>query len=186
MRTEALGLPITLDLEGALAVLIGPDDDERRQKQQLLEDAGATLAIVTPEDYSDDKLAGARVVMLSARDAQLAARVAAVAHAVGALVWCSDAPAASDFAMPAIARLGRARIAVSTGGGAPALARRMRAELEAALDQPRFRDFVDKLAELRDELQAGEPDFDARREQLTDAIAGFALEISVRYPSWVK
>jgi siroheme synthase (precorrin-2 oxidase/ferrochelatase) len=75
---------------------------------------------------------------------------------------------------------------VATGGGAPALAKRMREQLEAALDNPRFRQFVDELAELRDELQAGEPDFEARREQLTRALDTFALTISVRYPDWLK
>jgi siroheme synthase (precorrin-2 oxidase/ferrochelatase) len=88
--------------------------------------------------------------------------------------------------MPAIARLGRARLAVSTGGGAPALAKRMREQLEAALDNPRFRHFVAELAELRDTLQTSEDDFDARREQLTRALDGFELEIRVRYPDWLK
>jgi precorrin-2 dehydrogenase/sirohydrochlorin ferrochelatase len=86
--------------------------------------------------------------------------------------------------MPAIARLGRARLAVSTGGGAPALAKRMREQLEAALDNPRFRQFVDALAELRQELD--DPDFETRREKLTQAIDQFELVLSVRYPDWVK
>ena len=184
MRADALGLPITLDLEGARALLIGPDDDERKRKQLLLEDAGAALELIAPSDFSDDKIAGAKLVMVSARDTDLAERVAVAARAAGALVWCSDAPAHSDFAMPAIARLGGARIAVSTGGGAPALAKRMREQLEAALDNPQFRRFVDELAEMRRELEAS--DSDTRRELLTQAIAEFELLLSVRYPDWLK
>lgn len=182
MRADALGLPITLDVEGARALLIGPDDDERRRKQLLLEDAGAQLELIDPADFSDEKIAGAKLVMVSARDPALVARVAPLARAAGALVWCSDAPACSDFAMPAIARLGRVRIAVSTSGGAPALAKRMREQLEAALDNPRFKQLVDQLAELRDELQSSNPDFDARREILTKAIDQLELSVSVRYP----
>jgi siroheme synthase (precorrin-2 oxidase/ferrochelatase) len=184
MRTDALGLPITLDLEGARALIIGPDDDERRRKQLLLEDAGAIIEALTPDHFSDEKIGNARVVMVSAHDTALTARVAAAARARGALVWCSDAPEHSDFAMPAIARLGRARIAVATGGGAPALAKRMREQLEAALDNPRFRRFVDELAALREQLEGA--DFETKRAELTKAIEGFVLELGVRYPDWLK
>lgn len=186
MRVEALGLPITLDLENARALLIGDDDEERARKQLLLDDAGAQLVVLAPAQFDDDALDGARLVMVTARDAALAARVSAAARARRVLVWCSDDPARSDFAMPAIARLGRARIATSTAGSAPALARRIRLQLEAALDTPELARFVAALGTLRETLQRDQPDFEARREALTRAVADFELTIAVRYPDWLK
>ena len=184
MRVDALGLPITLDLEGARVVLIGPDDDERRRKQTFVEEAGADLVLVLPDDFSDDKVDGARLVMVTARLPELVARVAVAVRATNALLWCNDAPAYSDFAMPAIARLGRARIAVSTGGAAPALARRIREQLETALDNDTFKHFVDELAKIRDQLSV--IDFEERRELLAEAIEDFELGLSLRYPDWLK
>ena len=88
--------------------------------------------------------------------------------------------------MPAIARVGRARIAVSTGGSAPSLARRMREALEEALGDGYFAHFLERLAALRVELQREVDNADERKEQLARAVEQFALTISVRYPDWLR
>lgn len=186
MRVDALGLPITLDLEGARAIVIGDDDEERARKLGFLDDAGAQIQTLLPAQFSDDKIDGARIVLFTRRDSALAAKVALAARKRGALVWCSDEPGYSDFAMPAIARVGRARIAVSTGGSAPSLARRMREALEEALGDGYFAHFLERLAALRVELQREVDNADERKEQLARAVEQFALTISVRYPDWLR
>ena len=102
------------------------------------------------------------------REPALAARVSDAARARGVLVWCSDDPARSDFAMPAIAALGPVRIAVSTAGGSPTLAGKLRAIFEKQLGE-RFADFVRALA-------SGAPlhSIDERRAGLD----GFELELT--------
>jgi siroheme synthase-like protein len=184
MRAESLGLPITLDLEGARVLLVGDDEDATR-KLALLRDAGADVVQVAPASFADDDADGARVVMLTAHDFALAVRVAAAARARGALVWCSDAPEHSDFAMPAVARLGQARFAIATGGGSPALAARIRVAVEEQLGDA-FGRFVAALADLRARVQREEPDFERRRARLTEALDGFALELRARYPDWFR
>jgi precorrin-2 dehydrogenase/sirohydrochlorin ferrochelatase len=87
--------------------------------------------------------------------------------------------------MPAIARLGAARIAISTSGGSPALSSRMREAFEAALDGE-FACFVDELAALRERLKKDEPDPVRRRAELQRALDGFELELRVRYPDWFR
>jgi siroheme synthase-like protein len=180
MRADALGLPITLDLQDARVIVVGPDDEERRRKLLLLADAGAS--VLTLERFSDEDLQGARMVMLTAHDPAQAARVAEAARRAGALVWCADDPAHSDFAMPAVARVGSARLAISTGGAAPALASRLRVELEEQLGDE-FARFVERLAQLRADVQRDEPDFAQRRELLNRALDGFAIEVRLRYPA---
>jgi siroheme synthase (precorrin-2 oxidase/ferrochelatase) len=91
-------------------------------------------------------------------------------------VWCSDDPARSDFAMPAIAQLGPARIAISTAGGSPALAGKLRALFENQLGE-RFAEFARALARRR----AGNT-----IEQRRADVDGFELELRVRYPDWFQ
>lgn len=182
MRVDALGLPITLDVAAMPVLLIGDDADATR-KRALLDEAGAIVTQLAPTAFTDGAADGARLVLMTTHDAALAARVFAAARARGALVWCADAPEQSDFAMPAVARLGHARIAIATGGSAPALASRLRATLEEALGA-RFGRFVAALAELRARVQREEPDFDRRRARLTDALDGFVVEVRARYPDW--
>jgi siroheme synthase (precorrin-2 oxidase/ferrochelatase) len=76
--------------------------------------------------------------------------------------------------MPAIARLGPLRIAISTGGASPSLAGRLRALFEAQLGA-RFGRFVAALAERRKLHDAA-----ARRADLDD----LELTLTTRYPAW--
>ena len=86
--------------------------------------------------------------------------------------------------MPAIARVGAARIAISTSGASPALAGRLRELLETALGE-RFARFVEVLAALRERAKQ-EPDEQKRRAVLQAALDGFEADVSVRYPKWFK
>ncbi|SRR6266542_1428431 len=175
MRADSLGFPITLDVAGAAVLIVGdPDDADAARKRSLLEAAGAVVRQVSPADFRDDDCAGARLVLLTRRDPTQAAAVAAAARAHGALVWCSDQPAACDFAMPAIARLGSLTLAIATGGGSPALASRLRARFEEALGDT-FARFVTALSERRRGRNLA-----ARRADLD----GFELSIAARYPDW--
>jgi precorrin-2 dehydrogenase/sirohydrochlorin ferrochelatase len=69
------------------------------------------------------------------------------------LVNAADDPANCDFILPAIVRKGKITLAASTAGASPALARRLREELDAYLteDMPAL---ADLLAEVRQEARA--------------------------------
>jgi siroheme synthase-like protein len=180
------GFPVTLELQGARVLVVGEvpaADAEAQRKVTLLREAGAT---VDERDAFDAALLdGARVVVVFARDPALAKKVHAAARKKGVLCWCADDPAHSDFTMPAIARLGAARIAISTAGGSPGLSARLRETFEAALDGE-FARFVDELAGLRERLKTSEPDPARRRAELTRALDGFEVELKVRYPGWFR
>jgi siroheme synthase-like protein len=134
--------------------------------------------------FAASVLDGALLVMVAVRDDELAARVHAAARARGVLCWACDNPPHSDLAMPAIARLGVVRFAVSTSGASPGLAGRLRAALETGLGE-KFARFVDVLAALRERAQQ-DGDETRRRATLLAALEGFQLELSARYPAWFK
>jgi len=175
MRGDAVGFAITLDVEEQVVLVVGDDADAAR-KRALLEDAGARVTQRTPGEFVDGDVDGARLVLLSAREPALAARVSAAARARGVPVWCSDDPARSDFAMPAVAQLGPVRLTISTAGGSPTLAGKLRAIFEKQLGE-RFGDFGRALARRR-----AAHSVDERRADLD----GFDVELRVHYPEWFK
>jgi siroheme synthase (precorrin-2 oxidase/ferrochelatase) len=175
MRGDASGFAITLDVEGQAVLVVG-DDADAAKKRALLEDAGAQVTQLAPSAFSDDAVDGARLVLLSTREPALATRVAAAARARGVPVWCSDDPARSDFAMPAIAQLGPLRLAISTAGGSPTLAGKLRAIFETQLGE-RFAAFGRALSARRPTHT-----IDERRADLDD----FDVELRVRYPEWFE
>jgi siroheme synthase-like protein len=178
------GLPITLDLEGARVLIIGePTDDETVHKRALVQAAGARVE--ESPTFDAERVAGARLVMLLSRDRALAETVLAQAHRHGALAFSVDDPEHSDFAMPAIADLGPATIAVATSGASPALAARVKSALAEQLSD-RFGQFVRALGETRARIQREESDVNARRKKLLALLDGFHLVVSATYPSWFR
>ncbi|QDR82769.1 precorrin-2 dehydrogenase/sirohydrochlorin ferrochelatase family protein [Sporomusa termitida] len=79
-------------------------------------------------------------------------QAAAEARAAGALVNCADAPELSDFYVPAHIVHGDLLITVSTGGGSPALARRLKEDI-AARYGPEYGHYLALIAKLRPEIK---------------------------------
>jgi siroheme synthase-like protein len=201
MDTYSRGLLVALDVAQATVVVVGGDEEAERKIELLLDGearvrvlaeaptariagwAAAGLLEHAARPFSPGELDGARLVLVTPRDPALAAAVAEAARARGVLCWACDDPAASDLAMPAVARLGAARVAISTSGRSPFLAGRMRAALEAALGDT-FARFVEALGERRALARAEEPDRARRRAALEALLDGFELELRVRYPRW--
>jgi precorrin-2 dehydrogenase/sirohydrochlorin ferrochelatase len=76
---------------------------------------------------------------------------------------------------------GHLRCAISTSGVAPALASRLRQDLEQIFDDT-FQSFLDWLASIRESVQGSEADAERRRTLLRDAVSGFKLTGKIDYP----
>ncbi len=76
-----------------------------------------------------------------------------------------DDPPFCDFYFPSVVRRGELQIAISTAGASPALAQRLRKEIDALLPLDAG-EWLAELGNLRREVLQREPANDARRELL--------------------
>jgi precorrin-2 dehydrogenase/sirohydrochlorin ferrochelatase len=84
--------------------------------------------------------------------------------------------------MPALVRRGTLRLALSTEEASPALAGRLRGELERLFDD-RFVRFLEWMGALRERLRAEEPSAEKRALALRQAAEGFSIEGVLHYPA---
>jgi precorrin-2 dehydrogenase/sirohydrochlorin ferrochelatase len=197
------GFQVTLELEGRQCLVIGGDEEAVEKISRLL-DAGAKITVVHPTLHTDlRKLTASGKIIhrgrsFRATDAQdavvilnvlkddlaLAKSLYELAKTERFLVWSMDQPEYSTLLMPALVKRGQLRLAISTSGTAPALARVLRENLESIFDEE-FDQFLDWLGALREELKKTEASDRRRRERLLDAVNGFSLAATLEYPnSW--
>lgn len=192
--------PVFLDLAGRRAVVVGGGRVAERKVLALLE-AGAAVEVVSPaatealvqaagagrlrwhrRPFETGDLAGAALAFAATDRREVNAAVAAEARAAGVPGNVADDPAACDFLVPALLRRGDLLIAVSTGGASPAVARRIREELEARFG-PEWGAYLELLSALRGALLAvGDPS-DRNRELFAD-LADLDLLPLIREGRW--
>jgi uroporphyrin-III C-methyltransferase/precorrin-2 dehydrogenase/sirohydrochlorin ferrochelatase len=189
MRTFLAAVP----LERARVVVVG-DGEAALAKLRLFLNSPAELAWIAPGGAPDaatiprdtpapavrpaeaGDFAGARLVFIAVDQEAEAARLAALARAAGAQVNVVDRPGLGDFQTPALVDRDELVVAIATGGGAPILARDLRAKLEAELPAA-LGPLAGLARELRDRVKASIPDFMARRRFWERAFRGAAVEL---------
>ena len=133
--------PVALDLRDRPCLVVGGGPVAEGKVEGLL-DAGARVTVVSPA--LTERLAAWEVTEVVAADARRR----------GVWVNAADDPKYCDFLLPSVLRRGRLQVAVSTGGASPALAARVRRDLESYFT-PEYEDLVELAAEVRRELRAG-------------------------------
>ncbi len=101
-----------------------------------------------PSDF-----AGVFLVIAATNSPALHDEIYAEARSRGVLCNAVDEPERCDFYFPAVVRRGELQIAISTGGLSPALAQRLRKELEQQFG-PEWEEWVAQLGRTREELQS--------------------------------
>jgi siroheme synthase-like protein len=179
--------PVCLELRGRRAVVVG-DEAVALGKVDGLLAAGARVTVVARgPDAELDRLEGndrVRVhrrgfepsdldgaVLCVATDPDRAVRSAIYreAQARNILVNMVDDIPRCDFAAPAIVRRGDLMIAVSTGGRSPALARRLREDLEERYG-PEWVDVLELLGMARDATLPALPEVGDRARRWRSAL----------------
>ena len=145
---------IDLNLKGKTVIVIGGGSEGYRKTQNFV-DLGAKIWVVS-KDFSSSirelaeqkKVALVKTEIQDAKafvdtfnpkpdmllavtnDSKLNLNLAKAAKAAGSMVYAVDNPALSDFILPAVAKVGDVKIAVSTSGKSPAMAKTLRKRIE--------------------------------------------------------
>jgi precorrin-2 dehydrogenase/sirohydrochlorin ferrochelatase len=162
--------PVFLDIAGKPVVVIGGGQVALRKAASLLE-AGAQVTVVSPalhpdlealvaagrvghisREYTSGDLEGHVLAIVCTDNRSLNAAVAREGRRRGVWVNAVDDPANCDFIMPSIVRRGDIIVAVSTSAASPAMARKLREDLEEFLSEE-YALMLDLVAEVRRELR---------------------------------
>jgi precorrin-2 dehydrogenase/sirohydrochlorin ferrochelatase len=119
----------------------------------------------TPREFHPSDLNGVFLVVAATSTAAVNDVVYQEAQTRRVLCNVVDVPDRCDFYYPAVVRRGDLQVAISTGGQSPALAQRLRRQLERQL-APIYAGWLQSLGKIRRELFARPMDPEQRRRLL--------------------
>lgn len=179
--------PIFLKLTARPTVVIGAGNLAESKIESLLA-AQAHVTVVAPaanprlvelaeageiewhqRTYRSGDIAGKFLAVAATNDAAVNRAVFAEAEAGGVLMNAVDDPPFCDFYFPSVVRRGDLQIAISTAGHSPALAQRLRKEINALLPLDTG-DWLSELGNLRCEVLQLEP-LNEERKRLLHTLA---------------
>jgi precorrin-2 dehydrogenase / sirohydrochlorin ferrochelatase len=175
--------PVFIKLAGRACLVVGAGSVAESKITSLL-DSGALLTVVAPNataeiqrlavsrrirwiprKFSPADLSRAFLVVAATSDREVNRAVFREALERGVLCNSVDDPPNCDFYFPAVVRRGPLQIAISTSGESPALAQRIRREVEESLEAS-FGDWVDEIGERRREIMRTLPPSGERKRLL--------------------
>jgi precorrin-2 dehydrogenase/sirohydrochlorin ferrochelatase len=192
--------PLFFDITGRKCVVVGGGNVAERKVERLLtcgahvEVVGKSLTPLLAEwnregklvhrdaDYEGSSLGEAFLVIGATDDEAVNGQIAKDARAQGIPVNIVDDPARCDFILPSIVERGDLLIAVSTGGRSPALAKKLRKELETVYG-PEYSILLEILGELRGKVIAGGHPSDENRECFEAVVSSEILD-HIRAKRW--
>ena len=150
---------VDLNFKGKYVVVVGGGSESYRKTQSFVE-AGSKILVVSKtfsqgikklhtqrklellqeevkdaEDFVKSLNPKPDLLVAVTNDHKLNAQLIKHAKATGCIVYAVDDPATSDFILPALAKVGEVRIAVSTVGKSPVMARVLRQRIEKMITE---------------------------------------------------
>ena len=189
--------PVFLALRNRKVLVVGGGSIAERKVTGLVQ-AGACVCVVSPKTtprlegwaaegcielkrrvFDSGDIQGMFLVYAATNDAAVNEAVYVKAESCGILVNVVDDPPHCNFIVPSVARRGLLQMAVSTSGAAPALAKRVRRELEERYSDE-WEDYVNLLAEVRELVRLYIPNSEAERASVLEAACDLALLERIR------
>jgi precorrin-2 dehydrogenase/sirohydrochlorin ferrochelatase len=172
--------PMFLKIAGRPCLVVGAGAVAESKIASLVE-AGATVRVIAPaatkrvrlwaeaktiewqrRGFQPEDLAGMFLVVAATSSRELHEEIFNEARRRAVLCNIVDVPALCDFYYPAVVQRGALQIAISTSGRSPALAQRLRKELENQFG-PEYEEWMDQLGEARDDRHAEDSDPEERK-----------------------
>ncbi|MEA3486889.1 MAG: bifunctional precorrin-2 dehydrogenase/sirohydrochlorin ferrochelatase [Thermodesulfobacteriota bacterium] len=194
--------PISLDISNEKCVVVGGGDVSERKVIKLLE-CGARVILVgktitpglrvmkdeeaiehVPDDYSEKHIEGAFLVIGATDRDDVNERIYRDSRSRGILVNIVDEPARCNFIVPAIFRRKDLMIAVSTGGKSPALARKLRENMEGKYG-PEYGILLDIMGNLRRKIIA-RGGTSAENKRIFESVLDSDILRHIREEEWDK
>jgi precorrin-2 dehydrogenase/sirohydrochlorin ferrochelatase len=185
--------PMFLKLSARPCLVVGAGTVAESKIASLLE-AGGRVRVVAPEatpqvrawaeskgiewhqrPFQPDDLEGMFLVVAATSSTELHERIFEEATRRGVLCNIVDVPALCDFYYPSVVQRGGLQIAISTAGQSPALAQRLRKELEDQFG-PEYEEWVAQLGEARDKLYSARLDPEERKRMLHEDASDEAFQ----------
>ena len=161
--------PVCIELEGKTALVVGGGRVAQRKVETLLK-FGASIQIVSRKltntlkelveskeihhigvEFRDEHLGGAFLVIAATDDERLNRKISESAQKRHLLINAVDQPSDCNFIVPSIVNRGDLLIAISTSGKSPALAKKLRKELEVQFGSE-YEAFLTLMGCLREEI----------------------------------
>jgi precorrin-2 dehydrogenase/sirohydrochlorin ferrochelatase len=192
--------PILVSLAGRKCLVIGAGRIAAAKVEGLLA-CGASVTVVSPRavpairqraiagtllwrgrPFRTRDLDGAFLAVTATNSKKTNAAVFRACVERGVLCNSVDAPEQCDFIYPAVVRRGSLQIAISTGGRSPALAARLRRELERQFG-PEWGAWVEEIGQRRQSLLAHPMSAGLRRRRLSEMVTPKAFRKHLRSAS---
>ena len=195
--------PIMVRLAGRRCVVVGAGEIAAAKAATLLA-CGALVTVIAPHatgslqqqaregkltwhcrEFVPADLAGAFLVIAATDSPAVNEAVFRTGRQRGVLCNVVDDPEHCDFFYPAVVHRGALQIAISTGGHSPALAHRLRVELEQQFG-PEYEAWVEEVGRQRREIMARDLPEASRRQLLEQIASRQAYEDFVRHRAAAK
>lgn len=192
--------PVNLDVRDLLCVVIGGGTVAGRKVASLLP-CGAKVSVISPvvipriaewaatglldlklREYRNGDLTDAKLVFAATNSRVIQKQIVAEAKTAGILVNVVNMPESCTFQVPASCRRGELLISVATGGGSPALAARIRKELETVYG-PEYELLVALMADVRKQIVGADSDT-TRHKQLFEQLLDSDILPCIRQQKW--
>ena len=161
--------PVFLNLKGRTCLVVGGGEVAER-KVHMLVASGARVRVISPRfnngikslaakgdvelvnrGFEPEDLEGAFLAIAATGDTEVNHQVAVESERRNILVNVVDTPSEGNFIVPSMICQGGLTIAISTSGKSPALARKLRHELEKSF-APRYAILLEIVSQVRRDL----------------------------------
>jgi precorrin-2 dehydrogenase/sirohydrochlorin ferrochelatase len=180
--------PMFLKLTGRPCLVVGAGSIAESKIESLVR-AGAKVRVVAPEatpkvrewarggkiawqrrGFRPKDLARTFLVIAATPSTELHERIFQLARKTSVLCNIVDVPRLCDFYYPAVVRRGALQIAISTAGQSPALAQRLRKELEGQFG-PEYERWLTHIGKIRQKMQGGRLGAGERKRLLHEMVS---------------
>lgn len=184
--------PIFMNLQEQACLVVGAGPVALR-KIRLMLSAGANITVIAPEMYEgmqtefgdkityyarkfeDSDIHGYRLITAATNFPEVNKRVSSLAQANNTPVNVVDQPELCSFITPSIIDRSPVLVAISTGGGAPVLARNLRTKLEALIPAS-YGKLASAMNRCREKLKVAIPEERDRRVFWDEIVQGTVAE----------